>query len=95
MTEGLDSVWSVNPHLVVRLRELVRQGKSGGEIAKTLKISRNAVIGKLDRLGLKLGGARRRSSIGVRVRYAQVDLQNFARPSSPRRFSWQDATDGV
>lgn len=34
------------------LKAMYADGKSGGEIAKALEITRNAVIGKLDRLGL-------------------------------------------
>lgn len=35
-----------------QLKALWKEGKSSGEIAKLLRVSRNAVIGKLTRLGL-------------------------------------------
>jgi len=41
-----------------RLRLLVAQNMSAGEISKVLRVTRNAVIGKCDRLGLVLAGSR-------------------------------------
>ena len=47
-----------NPELVERLIHLVREGYSGGLIAARLGVSRNSVIGKVTRLGMKLGNSR-------------------------------------
>lgn len=60
-------VWEEHPWLVPRLKELAPQGLSASLIARilnneahekgvTLKLNRNAVIGKLYRLGLGMGG---------------------------------------
>lgn len=84
-----------------RLRTLVKAGKSAGEIAVELHTSRNAVIGRCDRLGITLGGAKRhhaaprrhfvtpppRNSVAVSLRPV------IHQPSPPRRFSWQAAVD--
>ena len=84
-----------------RLRTLVRQGKSAGEIAVELNTSRNAVIGRCDRLGIVLGGGKRhhatprrhfvtpppRNSVAVSLR------PPLFRPSPPRRFTWQEPVD--
>jgi GcrA cell cycle regulator len=42
---------------IKNLRQWVLEGRSAGEIAKTLRRSRNSVIGKASRLGLKLHGS--------------------------------------
>jgi GcrA cell cycle regulator len=47
-----------NPDLVEQLIKLVREGYSGGMIAARLGVSRNSVIGKVTRLGMKLGNSR-------------------------------------
>jgi hypothetical protein len=83
------SIWSDTPHLVVRLRELAAQRKSGAQIARVLKVSRSAVIGKANRLGIRLSGMAYGRNAGVEARAAHADLQHFARPSSPRSFSWE------
>ena len=44
--------------LVEQLIKLVREGYSGGMIAARLGVSRNSVIGKVTRLGMKLGNSR-------------------------------------
>lgn len=86
---------------IERLRAMVKAGKSAGEIAQELHTTRNAVLGKLDRLGVLLGGGKRhhatprrhfvtpppRNSVTVSLRPV------IHRPSPPRRFSWQEAVD--
>lgn len=78
-----------------RLRDLVGKGMSAGEISKTLRVSRNAVIGKCDRLGLKLAGSRVKSLERRRprrvgdARHTPPDQPPFVSPSPPRRFSWE------
>lgn len=49
------SDWSAKR--VEQLTTLVERGQSAGQIADAIGISRNAVIGKAQRLGLKLHGA--------------------------------------
>lgn len=79
-----------------RLRLLVVQGLSAGEIAKALRVTRNAVIGKCDRLGLKLAGScvkaperrRPRRMVGD-ARHTAPDQPGFVSPSPPRRFTWE------
>lgn len=44
------SIWAQKPELTERLLDLKGQGKSPAEIADALGVSRNAVIGRLDRL---------------------------------------------
>lgn len=87
------SVWEDNPHLVVRLRELAAQRKSGAQIARVLKVSRSAVIGKANRMGIRLSGMAygtgRRALAGAEARKAGLELQHYARPSTPRSFSWE------
>lgn len=83
------SVWSDNPHLVVRLRELAAQRKSGAQISRILKVSRSAVIGKANRLGIRLSGMAYGRNAGVEARAAHADLQHYARPSPPRVMSWE------
>lgn len=78
-----------------RLRLLVAQNLSASEIAKALRVTRNAVIGKCDRLGLKLAGSRVKSLERTRprrvgdARHAQLDRPSPVAPSPPRRFSWE------
>ena len=87
------SVWSDNPHLVGHLRDLAAQGKSGAQIARLLKVSRSAVIGKANRMGIRLNGMAygtgRRALAGVEARKATIELVDYARPSPPRAFSWE------
>ena len=78
-----------------RLRLLVAQNMSAGEISKVLRVTRNAVIGKCDRLGLVLAGSRVKSLERTRprrvgdARHAQPDCPAPVAPSPPRRFSWE------
>ena len=79
-----------------RLRLLVAQNLSAGEIAKAMGVTRNAVIGKCDRLGLQLAGSRVRSLERRRPRRAVGDARHvapgqpaFVSPSPPRRFTWE------
>lgn len=78
-----------------RLRDMVGKGMSAGEISKALRVTRNAVIGKCDRLGLKLAGScvraleRRRPRRVGDARHTAPDQPAFVPPSPPRRFSWQ------
>jgi hypothetical protein len=81
-----------------RLRTLVRQGKSAGEIAAELNTSRNAVIGRCDRLGITLGGGKRHHA-EPRRRFVTPAPRNSVcvakrpllfQPTPPRRFSWQE-----
>lgn len=82
------------------LRHLAAQSKSATQIAKALRVTRNAVIGKCDRLGIRLtGGDGGQYSAGRTGRPrknappARVAAPGeFAAPSPPRRFSWQDLT---
>lgn len=87
------TVWERNPHLVERLRELAAQRKSGAQIARILKVSRSAVIGKANRMGIRLSGMAygtgRRSLAGAEARKAHLELVDYARPSPPRSFSWE------
>lgn len=86
---------------IERLRALVKAHKSAGEIAKELKTTRAAVLGKLDRLGIMLAGGKRQN-IEPR-RYRRPDTPRNAvcvakrpvifQPTPPRRFSWQAAVD--
>ena len=84
-----------------RLRTLVRQGKSAGEIAVELNTSRNAVIGRCDRLGITLGGGKRhhaeprrhRERIAPRNSVTPSQRPLIFQPTPPRRFSWEAAVD--
>lgn len=88
------SIWDQQPELVARLTTLVKQGKSGTEISRTLKITKGMVAGKAARLGLKLHGDNANVRQGRRVAHVEqgnsVPLMGAAAPSAPRRFSWQD-----
>lgn len=87
------TVWSQNPHLEPMLRELVAKGVSASGISRTLKVSRNAVIGKATRLGLVLKGTPTGTACRPRRRPGPapvVETRDYALPSPPRRFSWQD-----
>ena len=86
---------------IEHLRAMVKAGKSAGEMATELHTTRNAVLGKLDRLGILLGGGKRhhatprrhfvtpppRNSVAVSLRPV------IHQPSPPRRFSWEAAVD--
>lgn len=88
------TVWSENPALEGRLRELVAKGVTAGSIARTLKINRNQVIGKVTRLGLRLAGGTGLRAGKTRAKPEEpFDPRAFAEPSPPRRFSWQDPVE--
>jgi hypothetical protein len=70
--------WSQNEGA---LRAMWNEGHSAAEIAAVFETTRNAVIGKLDRLGLI--GLRR---FEAAVWNAPVRIQP---PTPPRRFSWE------
>jgi DNA-binding Lrp family transcriptional regulator len=50
LSTGEQSFWTRNPAVAEKLTALKEQGKSPSEIAKELGVTRNAVIGRLDRL---------------------------------------------
>lgn len=61
MTETAEhshSIWAREPELDLRLRELVDLGLSYGKIANIMGLTRNQVIGRAVRLGLKKSSAR-------------------------------------
>ena len=58
--------WSVNQ--VERLAKLVNAGKTSGDIAHELGVTRNTVMGKITRLGLKLASSSNRKSEPVEVK---------------------------
>ena len=82
---------------VSQLRELVKQGLSAGQIARELGLSRNAVIGKLSRLGLRLAGRKAEPSKTVRAAVASVRKAPFQikprtsdTPAPPSMKTWRD-----
>jgi len=94
------SCWTADPTLLPRLTAMLQGGASASEVAKALKLSRNQVIGKAQRMGLALRheGLRRTSEPRRRARVAKVDKPvdpapySMRAPSSPRRFSWEAPT---
>lgn len=66
------------------LRAMWNEGKSSTEIADLLAVTRNAVIGKLDQLGL-LGHRRFEPAVWN----ASVKIHPA---TPPRRFSWEQHT---
>jgi hypothetical protein len=86
---------------IERLRAMVKAGKSAGEMAKELQTTRNAVLGKLDRLGILLGGGKRhhaeprrhRERIAPRNSVTPSQRPLIFKPTPPRRFSWEAAVD--
>jgi GcrA cell cycle regulator len=79
-------VWT--PSKVERLREMAAKGLSAGQIARLLRegMTRNAVVGKCARLGIRLGGNQ-----GPSQKRTETHHEQCAAASPPRRFSWQDA----
>lgn len=80
------------------LRKLVAEGLSANKIAKAMRTSRGAVIGKCSRLGRQLKGGpgggskpgRPRSETPERsVHVRQLAVTSRDGPSAPRRFSWE------
>jgi hypothetical protein len=86
---------------VERLRAMVKAGKSASEIAEELNTSRNAVLGKLDRLGILLGGGKRHHATPRRHLVTPMPRNSVSvsqrpvvfRPTPPRRFTWQEPVD--
>jgi len=66
--------------MLVKMRD---RGMSAGEIAKAMGLSRNAIIGKMDRMGM----LRRKPRVASRP--LPPEFQAKAQPSPPRLFSWQ------
>lgn len=87
----MPSVWDENPDLTPRLRDLAAKNVSAGGISRQLKISRNAVIGRCDRLGIVLNGKGPNRKIRSRKQPPPVHPDGYQEPSPVRRFSWQDA----
>lgn len=73
MTNPNEKTWQ-DPKRVELLIKLVKEGWSGGLIAARLGISRNSVIGKVNRLGMQLGNSRNsmRQNIAARLRLKAV-----------------------
>lgn len=74
------SFWDDNPHLVKEVERMIREGKSAGTIAKTLKVTRNMIVGKAVRMKLRLPGVNQ---------HAMRHPEGVELPSPPRRFSWE------
>ena len=66
--------------MLVKMRD---RGMSAGEIAKAMGLSRNAIICKMDRMGM----LRRKPRVASRP--LPPEFQAKAQPSPPRLFSWQ------
>ncbi len=93
------SCWSADPTLLPRLTAMLKDGASASEVAKALKLSRNQVIGKAQRMGLALRheAAVRTSEPRRRARVAKVHkpvapAPDVRAPAAPRRFSWEAPT---
>lgn len=67
-------------------RAMWNEGKSAAEISVALGVTRNTIIGKLDRMGL-LG--QRRADQQAWDDMAGVGAQRVFDPSPPRTFSWE------
>jgi len=65
--------------MLVKMRD---HGMSASEIARAMGTTRNAIIGKMDRMGM----TRRRRAPSRPATEAFVPKQQ---PSPPRQFSWQ------
>lgn len=82
---------------IERLRAMAKAGKSAGEIAKELHTTRSAVLGKLDRLGILLGGAKRHHATPRRHLVTPAPRNSVCvakrppvfQPTPPRRFTWE------
>ena len=66
--------------MLVKMRD---RGMSAGDIAKAMGMSRNAIIGKMDQMGM----LRRKPRVASRP--LPPEFQAKAPPSPPRLFSWQ------
>ena len=76
--ENLRKTWTTER--VAQLRNCVNAGLSCGQIANEIGVSRNAVIGKINRLGLSRGRSKAasRTCAGARMRRPQVLTQRLA-----------------
>lgn len=84
------------------LRQGVEKGLSASEIAKVLGkgCTRNAVIGKVARLGLTLRGEQpprpwppKRRVLKPKIGRPSAPPPEWGSPSAPRRFSWEQPLD--
>jgi len=66
--------------MLVKMRD---RGMSAGEIAKAMGLSRNAIISKMDRMGM----LRRKPRVASCP--LPPEFRAKAQPSPPRLFSWQ------
>lgn len=69
---------------VTRLRKLVANKCSAGQIAMQIGCSRNAVIGKVARLGLSFAGSTKRLGYGEASGYVRVRRPRLPKPKLPR-----------
>lgn len=68
------------------LKDMREQGLTARQIAKAMGRTRNAVAGKLDRLGMR----GRRATYRVAPVAPVVDYDPVRPPSPPRAFSWEE-----
>jgi hypothetical protein len=68
--------------ILVKMRD---RGMTASEIAKAMGTTRNAIIGKMDRMGL----LRRRPDRPTRAQRSAEGFVPKQPPSPPRQFSWQ------
>jgi hypothetical protein len=66
--------------MLVKMRD---RGMSASEIAKAMGTTRNAIIGKMDRMGMM------RRKRGPNLPAKAEDFVRARPPSPPRKFSWQ------
>lgn len=90
-----------------RLQQLVEAGGTSATIAAELGTTTNTILGKIDRMGLVLKGARKAAGVPRRVRdggswnkatraaATARTAADYNTPSPPRRFSWQEPLDGA
>lgn len=90
-----------------RLKQLVAAGGTAGTISKEFGTTRNAILGKCDRMGLVLREAKRPDTTPRRLKDLANDrgakagrASSLSRPgegyvfaSPPRRFSWEAAAE--
>lgn len=79
-----------------KLRDLWAQGRSAGQIAKRMNITRNTVLGKARRLGLEGRQIQTHRVAHATSDGAQLHMNGVPRDLKRadrllRRFSWQDA----
>ena len=68
--------------MLVKMRD---RGMSAAQIAKAMGTTRNAIIGKMDRMGMP----RRTRGPNRTPQHAAEGFTPKQRPSPPRQFSWQ------